>query len=55
MSINRRVDKEDMVHMYNGLLLRHKKKQCFAIHRDMNGPRGDHTDEVSQKERKNII
>ena len=55
MSINRRVDKEDVVHIYNGLLLRHKKKQCFAIYRDMSGPRGDHTDEVRKREKIYII
>ena len=47
--------KEDVVHIYSGFLLRHKKQQCFTIYRDMSGPRGDHTDEISQKERKNII
>ena len=50
MSINRRVHK-DVAHIYNVSLLRYKKK-CFAVYRDMNGPRDYHTDEVSQKERK---
>ena len=27
MSINRGTDKEDVVHIYNGILLSHKKKQ----------------------------
>ena len=30
-SINRRMDKEDMVHIHNGILLSHKKEQNNAI------------------------
>ena len=29
MSVNRGVDKEDVVHMYNGILICHKKEQNY--------------------------
>ena len=31
MSINRGVDKEDMVHIYNEILLSHKRKKTVAF------------------------
>ena len=31
MSINRRMDKEDVVHIYNGILLSHKKNEIFHL------------------------
>ena len=31
MSINRGMDKEDVEHIYNGILLRHKKERKNAI------------------------
>ena len=31
MSIDRGVDKEDVVHIYNGLLLSHKKNEIMAF------------------------
>ena len=38
-AINREMDKEDVVHIYNGILLSHKKEeQNSAICRDMDGP-----------------
>ena len=38
MSINRGMDKEDVVHhIYNGILLSHKKEQNWAICRDVDG------------------
>ena len=37
MSVDRRVDKEDAVHIYNGVLLRHQK-----ICSNMDRPRDDH-------------
>ena len=46
------MDKED-VHIYNGILLGHKKEWSWGIYRDMNGPRDSQTvrqSEVSQKE-----
>ena len=39
ISINRGVDKKDMVHIYNGILLNHKKDGNSAICRDIDGPR----------------
>ena len=44
MSSNRGMDKEDVVYLYNGLLLSHKKEQNYAICRDVNGPRVYHTE-----------
>ena len=35
MSINRGMDKEDVVHICNGILLSHKKEQNWVICRDM--------------------
>ena len=43
MSINRGTDKEDVVHIYYGILLGHKKEQKGAICREMDGPRDCHT------------
>ena len=43
MSINRQVDKEDVVHIYTGILLGHKKEWNNAIDSNMDGPRDDHT------------
>ena len=39
MSINRGMDKEDMVHIANGILISHKKEQNNAICSNMDGPR----------------
>ena len=44
MSINRGVDKEDMIHIYNGPLFSHKKEQNNDIGSKMDGPRDWHTD-----------
>ena len=38
MPINRAVDKEDVVHIYNGILLSHKKEWNLAISDNMGGP-----------------
>ena len=35
--INRQMDKEDMVYIYNGISLSHKKVRNFAIFNNMNG------------------
>ena len=43
-----------MVHIYNRTLLRHKKKQNWAICRDVEGPRDCHT-EWSKSEREKQI
>ena len=43
MSINRGMNKEDIVHIYNGILLNHKKELNNAIWSNMDGPRDYHT------------
>ena len=43
MAINRWMDKEDVVHIYNGILLRHKEERNNAICSNMDGPREYHT------------
>ena len=43
MSINRQMDKEEMVHIYNGILLSHKKERNNAICSNMGGHRNYHT------------
>ena len=52
MPIDRRIDKEDVVHIYNGILLSHKKERNWVICRGMDGPRVVIWSEVSQKEKK---
>ena len=37
--INKWMDKEDVVYLYNGILLSHKKEQNNAICSNMDGPR----------------
>ena len=56
MSITRWMDKEDMVHIYNGILLSHKKDQNGVICRDVGTPRVCHTEwSKSEREKKNWI
>ena len=43
MSLNRWMDKEDMIYMYNGILLSHKKEQNSAICSNMDGLGGHYT------------
>ena len=50
MSIDRGMDKEDVVPMYNGILLSHKKEWNNAICSYMDGPSDYHT-KWSQKEK----
>ena len=38
MPINRRMDKEDVVHIHSGILLSHKKEQNSAICREVDRP-----------------
>jgi len=54
MSINRGMDKEDVVHVYRGILLSHKKQQNRTICRHMGGPRNYH-EEWSESERQKQI
>ena len=42
MSIHKGVDKEDVVHMHNGILHSHKKEWNNGICSNMDGPRNDH-------------
>ena len=56
MSIGRGMDKEDMVHIYNGILLSHKKEQNNAICSDMDGPRDWYTEwSKSERERQTSL
>ena len=43
MSIDRGVDKEDVVHTRNGILLSHNKEWNNAICSNIDGPRNYHT------------
>ena len=42
---------EDVVHIYNEILLIHEKEQNKAICSNMNGPRNRQLSEVSQREK----
>ena len=42
--IDRQMDKEDVVHIYNGILLSHKKELNWVICRDVDGSRDCHTE-----------
>ena len=44
MPIDRGMDKEDVVRVYNGILLSHKKEQNNTICNNMDGPRYCHTE-----------
>ena len=48
------MDKVDVVYMYNGILLSHKKEQNNAICSNMDGPRNYHT-KWSNSGKTNII
>ena len=54
MPIDRRMYKEDAVHIYTGILLNHKKEQNWVICRDMDGSRDCNT-EWSKSEREKQI
>ena len=54
MSIDRWMDKEDVVYIYNGILLSHKKERNDAICSNMDGPRDYHT-KWSKSERERQI
>ena len=43
MSIDRGIDEEDIVHIYNGILLSHIKEWTNAICSNIGGPRDSHT------------
>ena len=44
-----------MVHIYNGILVRHKKEQNCAICRDMDGPRDCQTEWSKSEREKQIL
>jgi len=52
--MNRELDKEDVVHIYNGVSLTLKKEDNWVICRDMEGPRDCHTDGSKSKREKQI-
>ena len=54
MPIDRRMYKEVVVHIYNGILLSHKKERNWVICWDVDGPRDCHT-EWSKSEREKQI
>ena len=50
------MDKEDVVHTYNGILLGHKKERTWVICRDVDGPIDFYTERIkSRKEKKSYI
>ena len=52
MPIDRWVDKEAVVHVYNGILLSHKREHIWVSSNEVNEPRAFYT-EWSKSERKN--
>ena len=54
MPINRRMDKEVVVHIYNGILLSHKKEQNWVICRDVDGSRDCHSERSKSEREKQI-
>ena len=53
MPIDRRMAKEDVIHIYNGILLSHKKEQNWVICRDVDVSRDCHTEwSKSEREKK---
>ena len=54
MSIDRGMDKADVVHIYNGILLSHKKEWNNAIYSNMDGPR-DYPTKWSKSDRERQI
>ena len=53
-SINRWMDKEDVVQVYNGILLRHKKERNWVIFREVFGHRECHTEWSKSEKEKQI-
>ena len=51
MPIDRRMNKEVMVHIYSGIVLSHKKERSWFIHREVDGPR--YCNRVKQVRKKN--
>ena len=56
MSINRWMNKEDVVHIHNGILFSHKKEWNNAICSNMDGPKDYHTKwSKSEKDKYHVI
>ena len=55
MPIDRWMDKEDVVHIYNGILLSHKKERNWVICRDVNASRDCHTEWSKSERAKQIL
>ena len=55
MSIDRWMDKEDVVYLYNGILLSHKKEWNNTICSNMDGPRDYHTNWGKSERERQII
>ena len=55
MSIERWMDKEDVAHIYNGILLSHKKKWNWVIYSEVDGPRICHTEWSKSEREKQIL
>jgi len=54
MFINRGTDKDDMVHVYNGILLSHQKERNSAICSNMDRP-GDDRTKRNKTEKTNVM
>ena len=55
MSIDRGMDKEDVVHIYSGILLSHRKERNWVICRDVMDLETVIQSEVSQKDKYHIL
>ena len=55
MSIDRWIDEEDVAHIYNGILLNHKKKQNCVICSEVDGPTVCHTEWSKSEREKQIL
>ena len=54
MPIDRQMDKEDVVHIYNAILLSHRKERNWVICRDVDGSRDCHTERSKSEREKQI-
>ena len=54
MPTDRQMDREVVVHMYNGILLSHKKEQNWVICWDVDGSRDCHTEWIKSERLKQI-
>ena len=54
MPTDRWMDKEDVVHIYNGILLSHQKEENWVICRDVDGPSDSHTERRKSEREKQI-